>query len=138
MPTIDEYKELVNAVKTSEEDNENPLTCTYIYLDKQGNRNEYIVYRENTTDRFNVSLPEYSGILGIKFTNSVTDASVYFPACGEVEGSILAYIGFNGNYWSSSSNVTTHARYFYFNPNYVRANTGNFPRYRGLCVRAVK
>jgi hypothetical protein len=137
MPTIDEYKELVNAVKTSEEDNENPLTCTYIYLDKQGNKNEYIVYRENTTDYFNISLPEYSVVLGIKFTNTSTDASVYFPACGSVGGSLLVGIGFCGLYWSSSIDVTTNARIFFFDPDAVIANISN-ARYCGLCVRAVK
>ena len=138
MPTIDEYKELVNAVKTSAEDNENPLTCTYIYLDKQGNRNEYIVYRENTTDYFNISLPEYSAILGIKFTNYVTDASVYFPTCGNVDSSILAGIGLVGGYWSSSVNDnTTGALDLYFIPDSVFAN-GSSTQYYGLCVRAVK
>lgn len=137
MPTIDEYKELVNGVKTSAEDNENPLTCTYIYLDKQGNRTEHIVYRENTTDYFNISLPEYRGILGIKFTNSVTDASVYFPACGRVVGSVLASIGFDGICWSSSFNDTSDARIFGFSPYGVSASSSN-DRCYGLCVRAVK
>jgi hypothetical protein len=144
MPTIDEYKELVNAVKTSKEDNENPLTCTYIYLDKQGNRTEHVVYRENTTDYFNVSgLFDdndeilFSKILGVKFTNTSTDASVYFPACGVVNGSILADIGFYGNCWSSSINGTTIARGFGFDPSRVYAISINGRCY-GLCVRAVK
>jgi uncharacterized protein (TIGR02145 family) len=144
MPTIDEYKELVNAVKTSAEDNENQLTCTYIYLDKQGNRTEHVVYRENTTDYFNVSglLDDndqmlFSKILGVKFTNTSTDASVYFPACGNVDGSLLAGIGFDGYYWSSSIYDTTNARVFYFNPFDVYTGNGNY-HYSGLCVRAVK
>jgi hypothetical protein len=144
MPTIDEYKELVNAVKTSEEDNENPLTCTYIYLDKQGNRNEYIVYRENTTDYFNVSglLDDndemlFSKILGVKFTNASTDASVYFPACGIVGGSVLANIGFIGLYWSSSISDTAYACCFDFNPYGVYASSRGEHCF-GLCVRAVK
>jgi hypothetical protein len=144
LPTIDEYKELVNAVKTSKEDNENPLTCTYIYLDKQGNRTEHVVYRENTTDYFNVSglLDDndemlFSKILGVKFTNASTDASVYFPACGFVDGSILARIGFFGGFWSSSIDVTSGARNFDFYPLSVDANSNN-RRYCGLCVRAVK
>lgn len=144
MPTIDEYKELVTGVKTSEEDNENPLTCTYIYLDKQGNRTEHVVYRENSTDYFNVSglfddndQMLFSKILGVKFTNASTDASVYFPACGEVVSSILASNGFYGFYWSSSINDTTNARIFYFNPKHVNVK-GSIARYYGLCVRAVK
>jgi hypothetical protein len=144
MPTIDEYKELVNAVKTSEEDNENPLTCTYIYLDKQGNRTEHVVYRENTTNYFNISglLDDndemlFSKILGIKFTNSVTDASVYFPACGAVSGSILSSIGFVGGYWSSSINNAPYTRSFNFN-HYGVYTRSIGERYYGLCVRAVK
>jgi uncharacterized protein (TIGR02145 family) len=144
MPTIDEYKELVNAVKNSKEDNENPLICTYIYLDKQGNRTEHVVYRENTTDRFNVSglLDDddemlFSKILGVKFTNTSTDASVYFPACGRVEGSTLTFIGFCGYYWSSSVNDTNCAWGFLFDYDGVHANCIG-DRYYGWCVRAVK
>jgi uncharacterized protein (TIGR02145 family) len=145
MPTIDEYKELVNGVKTSAEDNENPLTCTYIYLDKQGNRTEHVVYRENATDYFNVSglfddndEMLFSKILGVKFTNASTDASVYFPACGEVVGSILTFIGFRGSYWSSSLNDTDEARYLGFSSDLVSADNNSIYRYYGLCVRAVK
>ena len=144
IPTIDEYKELVNAVKTSVDDTTNPLTCTYIYLDKQGNRTEHIVYRENTEDYFSVSglIDDndnmlFNKILGIKFTNTSTGASVVFPACGSVNGSLLASIGFIGRYWSSSFHDTTDARYFYFDPNHVSAIYSN-NRYCGLCVRAVK
>ena len=144
MPTIDEYEELVNAVKTSVDDTTNPLTCTYIYLDKQGNRTEHIVYRENTKDYFSVSglIDDndnmlFNKILGIRFTNDNTGASVYFPACGIVSGSILADIGFDGSCWSSSINDTTYARSFYFSPYDVIANSSS-NRYCGLCVRAVK
>ena len=144
IPTIDEYKDLVNSVKTSVDDTTNPLTCTYIYLDKQGNRTEHIVYRENSTDSFSVSgLNDdngemlFSKILGIKFTNTSTGTSVYFPACGGVVGSGLAGIGFNGYYWSSSMYDTTNARNFYFGSSYVGADY-RFSRSFGLCVRAVK
>ena len=144
IPTIDEYKELVNAVKTSVDDTTNPLTCTYIYLDKQGNRTEHIVYRENTEDYFSVSglIDDndnmlFNKILGIKFTNTSTGTSVYFPACGGVSGSLLACIGFSGIYWSSSIDGTADARYFNFSPNYVYADS-SYDRYYGLSVRAVK
>ena len=137
MPTLDEYEELVNAVKTSVDDTTNPLTCTYIYLDKQGNRTEHIVYRENIEDYFNVSGLLFNKILGIKFTNTSTGTSVYFPACGRVGGSLLAGIGFDGYYWSSSVNGTADARYFYFFPYGVYADNSS-SRYCGLCVRAVK
>ena len=137
MPTIDEYKELVNAVKTSIEDTENPLTCTYIYLDKQGNRNEHVVYRENNADYFNISLPEHSWILGFRFTNTSTDDSVYFPACGGVYGPMLADIGIDGYYWSSSIFDTTIAHYFNFFPVDIYIRYINY-RYYGFCVRAVK
>ena len=144
MPTIDEYKELVNSVKTSVDDTTNPLTCTYIYLDKQGNRTEHIVYRKNSTDYFSGSgligdndEALFSKILGVKFTNTSTGASVYFPACGDVEGAILAAIGSCGSYWSSSINDTTDARSFDFIPNGVSTYIG-YSRYFGLCVRAVK
>ena len=99
---------------------------------------------ENTEDYFNVSglIDDndnmlFNKILGIKFTNSVTDTSVYFPACGSVDGSILAFIGFYGGFWSSSINDTTYARGFDFDPNGVGAGS-SLSRYCGLCVRAVK
>lgn len=144
MPTIEEYQELVNAVKNSVDDTTNHLTCTYIYLDKQGNRTEHIVYRENTEDYFSASgLTDDNGnmlfnkILGIRFTNVVTGNSVYFPACGGVNGSILACIGFYGYCWSSSIDDSTSARSFDFCPDSVSANISNF-RSCGLCVRGVR
>ena len=142
MPTIDEYMELVKAVKSSD-GTKGTLTCQYEYIDLNGEQQSLVVYNDTESGYFSVeglivndSLI-FKTILGIRFTNDVTGASVYFPACGNVVGSILAFIGFSGNYWSSSINDTTLARIFSFCPNDV--DSGNsYGRYCGLCVRAVK
>ena len=145
MPTIDEYKELVNAVKSSE-DTKGILTCQYEYIDLNGEQQSLVVYNDEKNGCFNVkgldsdSGPIYKTILGIRFTNDATGASVYFPACGfvgEFDGSMLTNIGFNSSYWSSSISGTTGASFFYFNPyNGGTIYSGN--RCYGFCVRAVK
>lgn len=142
IPTVDEYKELVNAVKSSD-GTKGTLTCQYEYIDLNGEQQSLVVYNDSESGYFSVERlivndsPIFKTILGIRFTNDVTGASVYFPACAFVDGSILAGIGFYGYYWSSSFNDTTNARYFYFNPYNVIANF-SINRYYGLCVRAVK
>ena len=142
IPTFEEYKELVNAVKSSD-GTKGTLTCQYEYIDLNGEQQSLVVYNDANNGYFNVEglvvddSPIFKTILGIRFTNDVTEASVYFPACGRVIGSILAYIGFYGYYWSSSFDDTTFARYFYFYPLSVSAYS-SFSRYYGLCVRAVK
>jgi hypothetical protein len=79
----------------------------------------------------------FSKILGVKFTNASTDASVYFPACGEVDSSLLSGIGFCGSYWSSSIYDTAGAWGFILDHGGVSTNYGG-SSYLGLCVRAVK
>ena len=142
MPTIGEYQELVNAVKSSD-GTKGILTCQYEYIDLNGEQQSLVVYNDSENGYFYVEglivndNPIIKTILGIRFTNDVTGASIYFPACGVVYGSMLAFIGFNGYYWSSSINDTAIARYFDFSPFNV---TANYSLYRccGLCVRAVK
>ena len=142
MPTIDEYKELVNAVKSSD-GTKGTLTCQYEYIDLNGEQKSLVVYNDAESNYFSVEgliindSPIFKTILGIRFTNDVTGASVYFPACGDVFGSILAGIGFYGSYWSSSVGDTTSARSFYFGPSSVNA-IDSISRYCGVCVRAVK
>ena len=142
MPTNVEYQELVNAVKSSD-GTKGTLTCQYEYIDLNGEQKSLVVYNDAESGYFNVEglvvndSPIFKTILGIRFTNDVTNASVYFPACGGVIGSMLAYVGFCGYYWSSSIYDTTRARSFNFNPEDVSANSRN-DRYCGLCVRAVK
>ena len=142
MPTIEEYQELVNAVKSSD-GTKGTLTCQYEYIDLNGEQQSLVVYNDAENGYFSVKgliiddSPIFKTILGVKFTNDVTGASVYFPACGTVDGSILAGIGFVGLYWSSSIIDTTIARYFSFSPSNVFADSSDY-RYFGLCVRAVK
>ena len=108
-----------------------------------GEQQSLVVYNDANNGYFSVEgliiddSPIFKTILGIRFTNDGTGASVYFPACGYVLGSILPIVGFFGIYWSSSFNVTTNARDFNFFPNNVYANI-SISRYYGLCVRAVK
>ena len=143
MPTIIEYQELVKAVKSSSDGTKGTLTCQYEYIDLNGEQRSLVVYNNAESGYFSVEglivddSPIFKTILGIRFTNDDTGASVYFPACGDVDGSILADIGFYGCYWSSSINDTTDARLFYFNPIDVCADN-SYGRYYGLCVRAVK
>lgn len=142
IPTIDEYKELVNAVKSSD-GTKGILTCQYEYIDLNGEQQSLVVYNDAESDYFSVEglivndSPVFKTILGIRFTNDVTGVSVYFPACGGVGGSILANIGFLGDYWSSFIDDIAGARSFYFDPDGIDANSSGV-RYYGLCVRAVK
>lgn len=142
MPTTDEYKELITAIKSSD-GTKGTLTCQYEYIDLNGEQQSLVVYNDTENGYFGVEglivddSYIFKTILGIRFTNDDTGASVYFPACGSVNGSVLAFIGFFGGYWSSSFNDTTNARYFIFNPNDVSA-LDPYNRYSGLCVRAVK
>ena len=142
MPTIEEYQELVNAVKSSD-GTKGTLTCQYEYIDLNGEQQSLEVYNNAENGSFSVKgliiddSPIFKTILGIRFTSDATGASVYFPACGYALGSILANIGFYGDYWSSSIDDTTDARIFDFYPNNVYAIISS-SQYYGLCVRAVK
>ena len=143
MPTIKEYQELVNAVKSSSDDTKGTLTCQYEYIDLNGEQQSLVVYNDAENGYFSVKgliiddSPIFKTILGIRFTNDATGASVYFPACGCAFGSILANVGFSGFYWSSSFDDTTDARGFGFIPYGVIADDSD-DRFYGLCVRAVK
>ena len=142
MPTDAEFEELVNAVKSSD-GTKGTLTCQYEYIDLNGEQQSLVVYNDAENGYFSVEglivndSPIFKTILGIRFTNDATGASVYFPACGNVYGSLLANIGFSGYYWSSSIFDTTYARDFLFLPDYVIAYN-SYNRYYGFCVRAVK
>lgn len=142
MPTRDEYQELVKAVKSSD-GTKGTLTCQYEYIDLNGEQQSLVVYNDVNNGYFNVDglviddSPIFKTILGIRFTNDATGASVYFPACGLVDGSaVLSYVGFNGSYWSSSISGTS-ARFFCFSHVSVDVG-GSINRYFGSCVRAVK
>lgn len=142
MPTNTEFAELVNAVKSSD-GTKGTLTCQYEYIDLNGEQQSLVVYNDTENGYFNVEglivndSTIFKTILGIRFTNDATGASVYFPACGIVNGSLLASVGFYCYYWSSSIYDSTIARSFYFFPDSVSAYGSNY-RYSGLCVRAVK
>ena len=142
MPTIEEYQELVNAVKSSD-GTKGTLTCQYEYIDLNGEQQSLVVYNDTENGHLSVEgltiddSPIFKTILGIRFTNDDTGASVYFPACGGVYDSVLAIIGFDNSYWSSSIDDTTLARRFYFYSDCVSAN-GSDSRYYGVCVRAVQ
>ena len=141
MPTIEEYQELVNAVKSSD-GTKGTLTCQYEYIDLNGEQQSHVVYNDSNNGYFSVLSLYVNGtaifktILGIRFTNDDTGASVYFPACGEINGSILGGIGDNGWYWCSSISSTIDAKQFILNPNGIYALYGA-RRYYGLCVRGV-
>ena len=143
LPTIAEYQALIKAVKANE--NEDGLTCKYIYLDKEGKRQELQVYNEkNSGDCFYASglIDEngnylFSKILGIEFSNDSTNASLYFPASGVVDGPVLSAIKIHCYYWSSSIINDSGAHTFYVNQFDIGADYYCYRRC-GLCVRAVK
>jgi hypothetical protein len=143
MPTNEEYEELVNAVKSSD-GTKCILTCQYEYIDLNGEQQSLVVY-DDTEQSGHIRVlgllvddrPVFKTILGIRFTNDVSGASVYFPACSYVRGSILDRIGFFGIYWSSYIDNPACAWGFHFDPDTVSANCPA-DRYCGLCVRGVK
>jgi hypothetical protein len=110
MPTHEEYLELINAVKTSAEDNINPLICHFVYLDKNKIEQNILGYLTSnglispSCDIVDENgNPLFSKFLGIKFTNISSDNYILFPASGyNLYGSMVIGLNIYGTLWSSS------------------------------------
>jgi len=77
-----------------------------------------------------------NGILCIDKTNP--SKTLFFPACGYLEGGSLDYPGRVGDYWTSSRySVTTYAYHLNFGSSFLNWGNGSSERNRGLPVRGV-
>lgn len=77
-----------------------------------------------------------NGVDGLLFTSNVNGNKLFLPANGYYNGTSLSGRESNGNYWSSTYNTATKARYMYFNDSNVIPQNESNRRY-GLSVRAV-
>jgi hypothetical protein len=116
MPTIDEIRELISRT-----------TQTFIDIDG----NEYI----KGTDDINI---KQGKLKGVRFTGS-NGNSVFIPAAGYCDESLLDAIGMSGRLWSSSldGGNDDSARYFGFDYGGSVSESGNV-RYYGRSVRGVQ
>lgn len=94
---------------------------------------DWVELRDNTTGEWT----EQNGVNGWKFT-ATNGQSLFLPAAGDRDGSSLKYAGTDGYYWSSSlrTDVPLAALGFDFGSN--GSVMGNYVRYLGLSVRAVR
>ena len=77
------------------------------------------------------------GVAGRRFTSNINGNSIFFPASGYYNGTNLLNRGSHGNYWSSTYNSETTARFLLFNSSEVNPTyIGN--RRSGFTVRAVQ
>ena len=77
------------------------------------------------------------GVAGRRFTSNINGNSIFFPASGYYSGTTLNNRGSYGNYWSSTVNSETYARYLRFNSSEVNPTYSSYRRY-GFTVRAVQ
>ena len=77
------------------------------------------------------------GVAGRRFTSRINGNSIFFPASGYYNGTSLNDRGSNGNYWSSTWDSETYARYLYFSSSIVYPQSNN-PRRYGFTARAVQ
>ena len=76
------------------------------------------------------------GMNGLLFTSNVNGKKLFFPAAGIYNGTLLNSRGVSGNYWSSTYNSATGARYLGFNSSNIIPQ-GSISRRYGCNVRAV-
>lgn len=118
MPTSAEIQELTSGT-----------TQTFIDLDGNEYDKQYVYYNK----------PIESGKLkGVRFTSS-NGNSIFIPAAGNCNESLLDEIGVGGGLWSSSlydgSDDYARLLYLYYNGNVYEFGNG---RYFGLSVRGVQ
>lgn len=77
------------------------------------------------------------GMYGLLFTSNVNGNTLFFPAAGNYDGTILNLRGSIGYYWSSSYYSVSNARMLRFSATEVFPQY-DFPRHCGISVRAVR
>lgn len=77
-----------------------------------------------------------NGIFGRLFTSNVNGNTLFFPAAGRYDGTMLNYRGTGGDYWSSTYISATNARSLYIISSNVRPQLSS-DRHNGFSVRAV-
>lgn len=77
-----------------------------------------------------------NGVNGILFTSNVDGNTLFFPAAGYYNGTLLTSRGIRGHYWSSSYISATNARNLNFSNSDVNPQN-SYGRRNGFSVRAV-
>ena len=77
-----------------------------------------------------------NGVDGALFTSSVNGNTLFFPAAGLYNGTLLSNRGTDGHYWASTYNSETNARNLFFKSTTVNPQLNSLRRY-GFTVRAV-
>lgn len=78
-----------------------------------------------------------TGVAGYLFT-ATNGNTLFFPAAGVYNGTVLSNYSTYGDYWSSSYSSSTKAYYFVFNSSSVNPQSTSSPRYYGLSIRPVQ
>lgn len=77
-----------------------------------------------------------NGVYGLLFTSNVNGNTLFFPAAGYYNGTLLYNRGTNGFYWSTSYNSGSYARSLSFNSSSINPQNIGSRRF-GYTVRAV-
>lgn len=78
-----------------------------------------------------------NGVDGRLFTSNINGRTLFLPAAGLYDGTLLNYRGMGGFYWSSSFNNASNARCLYLDNSTVNPHSSNYRRW-GFSVRAVR
>lgn len=77
-----------------------------------------------------------NGVNGLLFTSNINGNTLFFPAAGSYNGTVLTDRGRLGYYWSSTYNSAANARFLSFNSSNVNPQNVSSRRF-GFSVRAV-
>ena len=118
MPTIDEIKELIN-------------NTTQTFIDLDG--------KEYSKEQAQNGVIKPGKLKGVRFTGS-NGNSIFIPAAGICDESLLGGIGVSGELWYSSlyDSYDEHARSLYFYYGGYVSEYSSSDRYYGLSVRGVQ
>lgn len=78
-----------------------------------------------------------NGVNGILFTSNVNGKTLFLPAAGFYNGTVLTGLGASGRYWSSTYESATGALNLSFSSSSVLPHDNNGRRY-GFSIRAVR
>ena len=100
-----------------------------------------ILASKATNDEETNSYPiPFNKFKGIRFESLINGNSIFIPACGYCDGSLLYDISYYGRLWSSSLHEfnSSLGRILYFDHNGYLFADSYWYRYFGLCVLGVK
>ena len=127
MPTIDELRQLTDETK---------IKPYFVRMDGVEFTKEEAEIYDKETDSYPIPFNKFKGI---RFESLINGNSIFIPACGCCNGSLLDGISGCGDLWSSSLGEygSYSGRNLGFNRN-GGLNDSNWGRYFGLCILGVK